>query len=220
MAFFLFSFLLFLFTGATDYDALVKGYLKNELKQYTNIEIVSIQYPAGVPEGTTKLQIDKSKPCIVNSGFAYIPIILNSSSKSVFHSVLSVKLRVFADVWVSKRPVNVSSELQAADFALENKEITKVKGDVASKNFQFDKAVAAMHINEGVILTQNMMRERPLVKYGDQLTGYITVGAAEVSLTVTARENGYAGGTIRVVSKDKKVFKAIVESGSRVKILE
>lgn len=220
MASFLLSYVFVLLAGAQDYDAQIKAYLQKELTKYTAIEIVSVQYPQEVQTGKAGLQINTTKAVVVNGGFAYLPVLITPPGKPPLYSVLSVKLQLFAPVWIATRPIGVASELLASDFRLEVKDVTKVRGDFVTKDFRFEKAVAAMHINEGVVLTQNMMRERPLVKFGDELTGYISVGGIEVTLQVTARENGYVGGTIRVVSKDKKIYKGIVESEDRVKIVE
>jgi flagella basal body P-ring formation protein FlgA len=62
-------------------------------------------------------------------------------------------------------------------------------------------------VKEGTVLFENMIESLPVVYRGDKLTLHTGNGSVNVSIEVTARQDGGIGEIISIVTDDNKLYK-------------
>lgn len=205
---------------AQQNDELVKNYIQKQLSNYSSVSVNSIVYPSSVISGTNSFSIDPSRPFTFNGGFGYVPVTLSDTKGGKIKTLFSVRVQVFAKVVVAHKAFKLGEDLVPGDCIIEDRDLTKVRGDILFNTMEVAESRAGMFIAPGTVITKNMLQLRPIIKHGASLTAYVGKGGLEVTMPVVARDDGKAGEVIRVMTNDKKIFKARVESPERVQILE
>ncbi len=200
------------------FEAELYSYLKEQLKSYSQWAVVEIQ-PNGRNESLDRYSLDRKRNCVINGSFAYVPVITSSSGGFV-KTVLTVRLKLSKAALVAVRDIKVNAELQAADFEQKDVDATIPRGKLLANPDELSHFRAKMYIKSGACLTDQMVRERALIKHGDPVTCYLTRGGVTVSFDCISRDDGLKGEIIHVTTRDKKVFRAKIETAETARIME
>jgi len=197
------------------------SYLKKELNGYKRFTYKVISLPVGIKSfKDADIKIDKSRNFRLTKGFAYVPVRIKKRGNSIVRSFVTVKVKLFADVWVAKSKIKRNEVLSRDKFNLVQKEITNMNDNIISGKVDLSGYRAVRTIVKENILSKNMIGKIPIVFRGDKLLAYSIFGSVVVNFTVNAREDGSKNDIIRVIRSDKKIFKAKVINSKEVKIIE
>ncbi len=199
------------------FDEELKFYLQEKLAEYSSWVIDEVAW--GKKVENSEYSIDNSRKFILNGAFGYIPVFVKSSSGQL-KTILTVRLKLTIKGLVSKKEIKVNTDFDALDFELKEVDPVGLHGQVISDFRELTKYRSKMYIKEGSCLTEQMVRGRALIKHGEPATCYIKKGGIVVSFDAIAWEDGCFGEIIRFMTKDKKLYRAKIESVDSAKIVE
>ncbi len=196
-------------------------YLAANLRVFSSWSIAEIRL--GQPKSGTKdtqhYIIDVARPMILNIPFAYVPITINSS-RGKLKTALTVRLNLKRIALVAQKDIAVNVDLRVSDFAAEEIDAVGIRGEVISVPEEVTRYRAKMYIKSGACLTNQMVRPKAIIKHGNPVTCYIRTGSVLISIDCIARDDGCMGDIIRVMSKEKKLYRAKIESAESAKIVD
>ncbi len=196
-------------------------YLAANLQAFSSWSIAEIRTGQSTTE-TNAAQlytIDPARAMVLNIPFAYIPITINSP-RGKLKTVLTVRLNLKRMALVAIKDIPVNVDLQVSDFTTKEVDAIGMRGEVIRLPEEVLRYRAKMYIRAGICLTDQMVRPKAIIKHNDPVACYIRTGSVMISLDCTAREDGCLGDIIRVMSKEKKLYRAKIESSETARIVE
>jgi flagella basal body P-ring formation protein FlgA len=192
----------------------VEKILKEILYDANKFEFVILSAPNSIES----FSIADKKEIKLIGDKCYIPIeIIEKNSKK--RAIVTATLKIYKNAYKAKRDIRKGEELSKDLFE-------QVEIDIAGLKFQpiysiddIDCHRAKLNIKANEILLSNFLERKPLIKRGDQLIGVFESQYVQVSLTVFAREDGGMGDLIRVITPEKKLYKAQIINEKTVKLI-
>lgn len=200
------------------FEQALNEYLTQKLTAYTSWNIEEIQ-PNGKITSFEGFSIDTLRPLNVNGTFIYVPIAIESKNGKL-KSLLTLRMKLKKMALVVLHDIEVNTELQVSDFVQQDVDATTVRGKLITDLAEVSRLKSKMFIKSGMYLTDQMIRRRSLIKHGDPILCYISKGGVVVSLDCTSRDDGNPGEIIHVMSKDKRIYRAKIESAEAAKIVD
>ena len=204
------------FIHSVEYDNDIQRYLENKFPNCRKIEYTIV---SPVDYEIKKLEIDNSRELKVSSNYVYVPIIFNEKGKTK-NSVLTLEVKLFRDVLVSRRDLNKNEYLSNNDFISEVKEISALRFEPVETSVSLNLFRSKSRIVENSILVKNMIEQIPDIKVGDNIEALYINKSVSINFPVTARTEGVTGDLIRVKNRENHIFKARILNNSTVKIIE
>lgn len=203
-----------LFMPGTNLKEEVAEYLKQKLSYYESFEFEIIK----APEKFSSVEI-------INRGLELKGSIVQLQAKftvgrQTTTSYISVKLKLYQKVLTAMQPVSRGTELQPSFFKLEKMEVTSLRGTPVTDLTEIKNCRSKSNIKAGGILFQEMIEQLPVIMSGAPVTAHSISGGVDISVEAFARQDGAEGEVIRVITKDKKLYKVIVIDSQNVQILE
>ena len=125
----------------------------------------------------------------------------------------SLRVRVFAQVFVSNENISSKTPLNPQQFTIAEEEITAVSGDPLLADASLANQQTRRFVRNGAILTTEMIEAIPLVARGDLITLRYDTGTIQVELQARAQQDGGAGEEIWCMGADgRKRYRARIES--------
>jgi flagella basal body P-ring formation protein FlgA len=209
------------FAAGTGKNTELDSYLNKKLSDYKKYEYEVISLPSYVNSiNDEKISISSDRDFRINYGYAYVPIDIKLSDENISQSVVTVKVNLFAEVYVANRKIRRGDIVSSADFTIKEEDVTHLRNDRVRDASKINNHQASINIAEGAILQKNMIETLPDLRAGDKVFAYTTVGSVMVSFPVTVRESGRIGEKVRVVRDDRLTFKALIVASDKVKIIE
>ena len=192
-------------TGSFNQD--VDSFLKTKLSAYDKYEFEVLN----VPEGDIKLIDDSGFK--LSGNYAYIPIEIKYNNSGISRTYLTVKLKLFKEVLVAENDIPVKNIISADEIKTEMKEVTNLNGTPVNSPKEISGMRSKALLKKGNIIVRELLEPEPLVKSGDRVNLISTFGNVSVTTYAEARQEGTKGDLIRIVTRDKKIFKAkIIDS--------
>jgi len=205
------------FAHASSLDS----YLKKELSGYKFFTYKIMSLPANIKSVSDKrLIIDSGRRFRMTKRFAYVPVIIRLTNSKTSRAFITVKLKLYADVFVSTRNIKRDENISADDFRVEQKEISGLNKATVGISENLSAYRAEHTITKGSFLDASMLSKIPVVYRGDNLQAYAVFGSVVVNFGVVAKEDGGRGDVIRVTRSDNQLFKAKIIDNKKVKIVE
>lgn len=193
----------------------IELYLNAQLAGYQKFEFEIINAPKGIENSI----IDENREFKLNGDIGFIPVNkLNGNSSSL--SFITVKLKLFNNVLIAKKDLHKKQLLTEDDFEFKLKDVSKLNGTPILMNANLNSFRTKTVINRGHVLIEEYCEKTPIVKSGDQLYAHSGYGNVEITLDAVARQDGGENDIIRIVTKDRKQYKARVIDSQNVLILE
>lgn len=193
-------------------------FLGRNLKGYEKIDFEIASAPAAA--AGESLAVDTLKELRVNGALAYIPVSMLSKDRKVSQSYLTVKLSLYKKVLTALTSVQAGKELSKEEFELKTLDLAKLRGVPVCEFEELNGLRAKFNIKEGEVLLKEKLQPVPVVKKGDSVTAVAVRGNVEISMDAAARQDGGIGEIIRIITPDKKIFRARVIDQFSVNIIE
>lgn len=193
----------------------IEEYLDQKLSGYQKYEF-EISY---APKETDNLIIDDNRDFKLSNDVAYIPVkSVNGKSSSL--SFVTVKLKLFDEVFSAKRNINKKMILSEEDIEIKLVDVAKIRGTVLTENDNPNTLRTKSLIKKGDVIISELLEKIPVIQNGDLISAQVQHGNVMVSIDAIARQEGCVNDVIRIASKDKKLFKAKVIDSKNVSIIE
>ncbi|MGE5362988.1 MAG: flagellar basal body P-ring formation chaperone FlgA [Bacteroidota bacterium] len=215
--------LILLFIAASQYvwagrlpdNRQIAVYLKSRLPEYKSVEFEI----ATLPRLFREISIDTGRTFRNSGAIGYLPVIVNTGKGNPSRSVITLRLKLFLQVYTAMRDIRRGETVSYADFISGIKDVAQLKGTPV-RTGSFSGYIADASIRQGDVLMQESLSEGPLVRRGEKVTAYSVRGNLEISLEATARQDGAAGKIISIVTSDNKLFRAKVIDKGLVNIVD
>lgn len=218
---YLISFILSLilyFSGNLSHEE-IQVYLEKQLSGFKKIEFETLSTPR--VKFKEEISIDHNMQVKLSANTAYIPVcIKEQKSSNLTHSYITVRVKLYKEVYVTRTPIKRGQELKSSDFDRVVENIADVRGKIITDEAMFSNCKSKFNLDEHSILTEESIEPVPVIKRGNKVIAYSIFGNVSVSFAASAREDGSAGDIIRIVSPDKKIFRAKVIDSLNVNIIQ
>ncbi len=193
----------------------IEPYLNTQLKNYDKIEFEILKTPSDY----SSIKILSEKKLKVIGNYAYIPVEIVKKKKTS-QSYITVKLKLYKNVLTAVRDIKAKEELTANDFTTGLQDVAAVKGKPVTEPDTVSFFRSKRNLHEGEILTENKIEKIPVIKIGSRVKASIVQGNVMIQTEAVSKQEGGAGDIIRIVTTDKKQFKAKVIDSNNVLITE
>lgn len=191
-----------LFAGGRDFDNKLRMFLDSKFAAYEKYEYEI----AEMPKNISKIEIDENREIRINKNYAYVPVKFFYNDSKPYSSFITLKVRLFEKVLVANQAIGKGELLSSFQFNEEIKDAANIKGTPLHELGTI--LVCKTNLKEGMVLIKEYTEAAPDVDHDERLILHSGKNGVVVSLEVTSRERGRIGDVVRVVSADKKIFKA------------
>ncbi len=212
----IFSF--FIQTG-TPLKSQLENYMNKNLTNYTNsgeyeFEIIKL------PKLYKEIVLLKPNEFNIKGNFVYLPVKIVKNSGRVVKTFLTIKVKIFRNVLVTKKRINRKENLKPENFRYEKRDITIIKGTPIYKLDRIRLYRSKVLKQPDNVLTSEIIEKIPIVNVGDELMAKYVTGNILVTFRAFARQEGASGDVISVITKDKKLFKGKIFDSKNLNIVE
>jgi flagella basal body P-ring formation protein FlgA len=132
-----------------------------------------------------------------------------------------LEVKVIGPVLVAKQAIPAGSELQLAQFNLEEKNWTALSfspNNLPARDEQlFDRQLSSA-LNPGQILRQEQLRAKPLINTGNPVRIQLLAGSVTISADGKALGAGMLGQTVRVQTEQGKTLMGVIKNEREVEV--
>ena len=184
----------------------------------TSIELAAKPIKLTIPDGEVSFRVP-AKANIRLSQHTSIPIQVILDGKTYRTLILSLKIKLLKKVIVAAKAIPKDKHLSEADICMEERNIIPVLGSaLVDKSDTYGKR-AKRRIQQGAILTDELIETPPLIFRGDRVTILVESSHLKVATVGIAKEDGYEGKIIRVQNiSSKKIITAKVINEKLVRV--
>lgn len=210
--------LIFTFQSTEDLKSEIEKYLMKKLAGYEKISFEISSKPAAQTGETIK--VDTSKELKITGSQAFIPVVLMNKDRQVSRSFVSLKISLYRKVLVARNQITPGTDLKSEDFEIKTIDETSLRGKPVMQTEALSGFRARLTIRQGEALTLDKLEAIPVIKRGDKVAAYSIRGSVEISMDAEARQDGRIGEVIRIITPEKKIFRARVIDQYSVNIIE
>ena len=204
--------------GENDFRNSLKEYLEEQLSMYDRFEYEIIPDTIGTEDYST-IEIVHGTALKLDKNIVTVPVLLTKENKKR-ESCVKVKLRLYKNVVTVRNKVGSKKDLNASDFELKSLDVSLLKGTPFSSLEEINSFRTKIALTPGRILIREVLEEKPVIQSGDLVKASFINGNVIVSMEANARQEGAVGEIIRVVTQNKKQYRAKVVDSLNVNILE
>ncbi len=195
----------FLF-GSNQFNEQLKKHLDDLFRDYELYEYEIAETAVNY----SRMEIDLTRETRVNKNYCLVPVILYDRNKRSSQSFISLKVKLYKKVLTANQKIHRGEILSSAYFNESMKEVTSIKGTPLNQLYETSQLKSRVDIRENSVLVKEMTESLPDININERLILHTGQNGVDITTDVTARENGNIGDVIRVVTDQKKIFKAKV----------
>lgn len=197
----------------------LKSYLDKKLTGYTSFNFETVSEPR--VKFKEEMIIDTNREFKLTGNTAYVPVYIKTQNTAYStQSYITLRLKLYKEVFILTNSVKRGEAIKSTDFQLKVVDVSGVRGKIVSEGFYPENYKAKFNLNINDVLTEELLEPIPVIKRGNKVTAYSVNGRVVISLEANAREDGSIGEIIRIVTPDKKLFKARVLDSLSVNIIQ
>ncbi|MFA6978839.1 MAG: flagellar basal body P-ring formation chaperone FlgA [Ignavibacteriaceae bacterium] len=201
--------------NGNDFHESLKDYLTKQLSMYDSFDYEIVE----MPKDYSSLSIVNGTALTVNRNIVSVPVLVIKENKKS-ESFIKIKLHLFKNVVTVRNKIRSRSDLNDSDFEVKSLDVSLLKGIPFSSLEEISSFRTKIALNPGTILVREVLEAKPVIQSGDLVKASLTNGNVTVTIEANARQEGAPGEIIRVVTQNKKQYKAKVIDSSNVNILE
>ena len=168
------------------------------------------------PEHTIRVGSDHLP---VFRGYVSVPVEIDGGGRIQRQMIVSVKVRLFGQVYVAKHQLERHENLTEDDVTRRLVEITFLPDDIVLRQDQLTGRRSSRMIAEGGLLRESSLELIPLVFRDERVTLLVKAGNVLVSSSGIAKEDGVFGSTIEVQKVDShERIRAVVVDDHTVEV--
>ena len=169
----------------------------SEVKEI-RIEVLNRPNDIIIPSFSTSISFEMPKG-VIKQGRSIIYVIVSSESGYTKRIPITVNVRTFEDVLISKHQLNRNSDLKAEDVKVELRETTRARSNKYITSIEDVKSMSLVRgVSMNKILRLDMFRIPPLITRGSQLDLMIITKNIVIRTKALAREEGQLNDIIEV----------------------
>jgi len=212
-------FLFYILSVFNTYESLpyeIRAKLEAEFVDYKKVEFSVVKFP----KNYDRINLKADEDINVIGSTAYIPVNVIDKNGRSKRTTLSVRVKLFEDVFVAVKDLEKWQQLNTIDFQLVEKEVTSLRGETITSFGEILGKRADRFIKKGDILTKESIEIMPIVFPGDKLEASAVIGNVKVTFSAFSKQEGSIGDVIRIRSNENEIYKAEIIDFKNVLIVE
>ncbi len=154
-----------------------------------------------VPEEDRVLRVGLGEERMLR-GMVCLPVEISCGGKVVRQMAVSVKVRLFGQVFVASRQFERHANISDGGVSSRFAELTSMPDDVVTRKEQLAGKRTSRIVGAGSILRESSLELIPLVFRGEEVTLIVRAGHVKLSTKGLAKEDGVFGSIIEVQKLD------------------
>ena len=212
--------LLFSLFGSRISENQISAYLKTRLGEYNKFEFEIVSMPKILDSRNINVDFAKDKELKINGNMAYLPVYIQKKGAKT-QSFITLKIKLYKSVLVARRTIRKGEKLNMSDFDLKEIDVTKLRNEPVTKNFEIGNFVAKRTIRKGIVLQQIMLDKKNLLGKNKIVKAVKKIGNVEISFNAKTRTAGNNGDIIKVYNySNGKQYLGKVINKNLVQIIE
>lgn len=212
-------FLFYILSVITSFESLpieIKDKLQSEFSSHKRVEFEVVN----APKNFQNIWMDQEDDISVIGSVAYVPVNVKDNDGKNIRTNISVRIKIYEDVYVSMKNIDKREQLLPNDFQLAEKEITSIRGEIISSLGQIIGSRSNRFIGKGDILTKEFLEKMPVIYSGNKVFAASIVGNVKISFNAFAKQEGSIGDVIRIRTTENEIFKAEIIDYQNVLVIE
>ena len=201
--------------NGSDFRDELKDYLTRQLTMYDSFDYEIMQ----MPKDYSSISIEQGTALNLNRNIVSVPVLLVKENKKS-ESLVKVKLHLYKKVVTVRNKIESKTDLNSSEFDLKTLDVSLLKGTPFFSLDEVSSFRTKIKLNSGSILIHEALEAKPVIKSGDLVKASLINGNVVISIEANARQEGAVGEVIRVVTQNKKQYRAKVVDQTNVNILE
>lgn len=201
--------------NGNDLSDSLKDYLTKQLSMYDSFDYEIVQ----MPKNYSSLSIVDGGALTLMRNIVSVPVMMVKEKKKS-ESFIKVKLHLYKNVVTVRNKIRSKSNLIVSDFETRTLDVSLLRGTPFTSVEEISSFRTKIALNPGTILVREALESKPVIQSGDLVKASLTNGNVTVTIEANARQEGAPGEIIRVVTQNKKQYKAKIVDSSNVNILE
>lgn len=193
---------------AQNFKNIFDKQLKSIYKDYAKIEYQFVDSKI-LQLDVDDVKISMNEPTV--SFIVNVPVKIKYKNQSNYKSeIISIKMQIFDNVVMSSEQINIGDKLTSSNLKIELANVVSFKNNYYKNLDDVIGKLAKVKINENQIITNNMIKQEPIIRYQDKVTAILIVGKVQISFDAIAKNDGELGEMINVQDKRGQIFKGKV----------
>jgi flagella basal body P-ring formation protein FlgA len=206
----------FLLGQSNSFDTQLKKYLDEKFSGYIKYEY----QVSGMPQKYSNVEIDNEKNATVSKNYIYVPVKVYDDKKIVSSSMITIKVKLFKNVFVARKEIRRGENLEPNYFQLKDVDVAPNSDKIFDLVDELVKYRSKVMIKDGAVLSEEMVEPIPVVKKGDNLILHTAGSGVDISQEVIARQDGCIGDVISVHAKMNRLYKAKIVDKKNLILVE
>ncbi|MDF1611234.1 flagellar basal body P-ring formation chaperone FlgA [Stygiobacter electus] len=183
----------------------MKNYLDKKLSNFEKyeFEIVSL------PKKYLEIKIDEEKSFQLVKNFGYVPVVVRSANNNFQNSVITLKLKLFKKVFVTKKNIQSDELLNEKNLVEKLLDVSQLNGNTFSVTENINEFKSKVNLKENSVLLYEHLKKIPLVSKGNKIILNTGSNGVNISIEAVSRQDGYLGDIISIQAMNK-IYKAKV----------
>lgn len=201
----LINILLALVFGSNSFENELKSYLNQKLSPYEKFEYEIVK----LPNNSSKILIDKTKDFRLSKNYGYVPVKIFRSKNECQSSVLTIKLKLYKKVFVTKSIIKKDDEINSNKVEEKLYDVSLLNGKPLNTAENISEYKARTNLKDNLILLEEHVKKIPLIAQGEKVFVHAGNNGVDITLEAITRQAGYLGEIISVQAFNK-IYKAKV----------
>jgi flagella basal body P-ring formation protein FlgA len=194
----------------------VDNYLKKNLSKYESFDYKVLE----IPSDFKQIEIIENKDFNLCGNLVYIPVNIVTKSGRAVKSIVRVRVKLYKSILVTARRIERNKNLNVSDVVLRKTDITEIQGSFRTNANGIESFRTKILLKQGDPVIEENIEPKPIILTGDKIEAKLTSGSVLISFDAFSKQDGIPGGTITIMSKDKKQYKAKVIDSVNVNVIE
>ena len=204
------------FGQGQNFNAQLKKYLDEKLNSYAKYEYQIIQ----APKNYSRIEISDDRKARLDKNYFYLPVKIYDNKNFASLSLLTIRVKLYKNVFSASREIKRNENLLPNMFEVKMADVSLYGDNVVNVTEDISNYRSRVLVRTGTILSEEIIEPIPAVNKGDKVVLHTGGLGVDVSIDVTARQDGSVGDVISVYSNGNKFYKGKIVDKSNLTLVE
>ncbi|MHB8907061.1 MAG: flagellar basal body P-ring formation chaperone FlgA [Melioribacteraceae bacterium] len=204
------------FGQGQNFNAQLKKYLDEKLNSYAKYEYQIIQ----APKNYSRIEISDDRKSRLDKNYFYLPVKIYDNKNFASLSLLTIRVKLYKNVFSASREIKRNENLLPNMFEVKMADVSLYGDNVVNVTEDISNYRSRVLVRTGTILSEEIIEPIPAVNKGDKVVLHTGGFGVDVSIDVTARQDGSVGDVISVYSNGNKFYKGKIVDKSNLTLVE
>jgi flagellar basal body P-ring formation protein FlgA len=199
-----------------DFNVQLKKYLDEKLNSFAKYEYQIIQ----APKNYSRIEISEDRKPRLDKNYFYLPVKIYNQKNYASLSLITIRVKLYKNVFLAAKEIRRNENLSSDLFEVKMEDVSLYGDNVIDVNEDLSGYRSKVLVKSGSVLSEEMIEPIPVISRGDKAFLHTGGAGVDISIDVTARQDGSVGDIISVYSIGNKLYKGKVVDKSNLTLVE